>query len=408
LSNRIQANIDILKKLEGVEMKRVKVMPRSNPKELELQKEKIETIRKFAKGEKDTRIGILNYAQQAIEDLKGIEESMARRTFTGMPSFATLRRAKSFIQSYSGFIKDMRNAIIDTEKDEEVPDFLTDIELEDGTKVSMTSIINELDALSNDLVARYDKYSKAAITEFFRPFYGDSVTITTGSRKGQKISLEQVIEEASSDISFLDMWLDSMADSSDVFLQLFDAVAKQANDNARMKTMRDSREIQRLRLIAEENGITSFEWIHERDDEGHKTGEYVGEFNVGLFRKEKRKFIESLDKRYGRNPKGEDARQKVKALRDWNIQNADAADPNMPKQIDRWRNKAYADIMADPARKQAYEGFLELKWKADSQYPDNRVSPLKAIQRRKSSGNRIVESLAHPLTLVDNIKESVR
>jgi len=212
-----------------------------------------------------------------------------------MPSFATLRRVRSYIQSYSGFIKDMRKAIIETEEDEEVPDFLTDIELEDGTVVSMSEMINELDSLSNQIAERYAIYSKKAITEFFRPFFGEEIIMTTGSRKGEKINVEAVIAEASKDISFTDLYLDSMGNSSDLFLQMFDAVAKKANDNARLKTISDADEITRLRLIAEENGITNYEWMFEKDSKSRKTGNYISEYNVGAFREAKQDFINSLD-----------------------------------------------------------------------------------------------------------------
>lgn len=80
----------------------------------------------------------------------------------------------------------------------------------------------------------------------------------------------------------------------------------------------------------------------------------------------------------------------------------------MPKQIERWLNKEYADMQANPAKKALYEGYMDLKWKADNEYPDNRVDAFKAIQRRKSSGNRILDSITNPAHLMANLKEAVK
>ena len=49
--------------------------------------------------------------------------------------------------------------------------------------------------------------------------------------------------------------------SSDVLLQVFDAAAKKARDNARSKTEATVREIQAWMQKAESLGITSFDWI---------------------------------------------------------------------------------------------------------------------------------------------------
>jgi len=408
LSDRIKANIDILKKIKNIEVKRYRISPKISPEEKLAQKEKISSLEEFEEQEKDTRIGLYNYGIKAIEDLKSVEESLTRRTYTGLPSFATLRRARSYIQSYSGFIKDMQKAIIDTEEDEEVPDFLTDIELEDGTVVSMSEMINELNALSDQLTERYFIYTKKAVTEFFRPFFGNDITLTAGSHKGEKINIESVIQEAVKDISFTDLYLDSMGNSSDLFLQMFDAVAKKANDNARQQTIQDADEITRLRLFAEENGITDYEWMFEKDSKGRKTGNYISEYNIGAFREAKQNFIESLDKRYGKNPKGEDAKGKLKEYKDWIKKYADAEDPSMPKPIEKWLNKEYADMQANPIKKALYEEYMTLKWRADNKYPDNRVSAFKAIQRRKSSGNRLLDSLANPTHLWSNLKEATK
>jgi len=321
-----------------------------------------------------------------------------------MPSYATLRRARSYIQSYGVFIHEMRNAIIDTAKDQEVPNYLTDIELEDGTVVSIVDVVNELESMSSHLMTEYHKYAKAATLEFFRPFYSEEIEYTAGSKKGESLSLEAIIDGACKDISVLDMFVDSMADSSNVFLQLFDAAVKKVNDNVREQTIRDSHEIDRLRIFAEEHGLTDTDWIFEHDDTGHRTGNYVGEFNVGEYQRQRRLFLQEMNDKYGEISTGTDAIIKADAIKKWYRDNASLDDPMMPAQIDRWRSAEYAAIMDDPVKKQVYERFLELKRNADDKYPEKRVSLFKAIQRRKSFGNRLFDSISDPTSLINEIK----
>jgi len=56
--------------------------------------------------EKKLRIGIYNYAKNAIAELQAVEKSLTNST-----SFGNIRRARSYIQSYAGFLQDLRDAI---------------------------------------------------------------------------------------------------------------------------------------------------------------------------------------------------------------------------------------------------------------------------------------------------------
>lgn len=49
-----------------------------------------------------------------------------------------------------------------------------------------------------------------------------------------------------------------------------------------------------------------------------------------------------------------------------------------------------------------------MKQDADTLYPDNRVEGIRAIQRRKTTGNRLIESVTNPSTLISNLRESMR
>jgi len=72
LSDRMKANIEILKKLKDVEIKRYK-LGSNNPARARQQEAKVKEMSKLLQGEKDTRVGLYNYGLQAIEELRGIE-----------------------------------------------------------------------------------------------------------------------------------------------------------------------------------------------------------------------------------------------------------------------------------------------------------------------------------------------
>ena len=139
-----------------------------------------------------------------------------------------------------------------------------------------------------------------AFAEFLKPFIGEEIVVPFGKYAGTKMSVESLLSEAPKDISFMDRWLDSMADSADVILQAYDAAVKKAKDTARLQTLDDIREIQKFREKAEGMGITDFDWMFERDDEGHKSGNYISEVNLAQFEKDLREFEAGLEEKYGR------------------------------------------------------------------------------------------------------------
>lgn len=406
LSDRIDANIAILKNLKDIEIKRLKITNYSRMTDgAEAQAKQTQTINELivlsnttlTEDEKKLRIGIYNYAKNAIAELQAVEQSLVNAA-----SFSTIRRARSYVQSYAGFLKDLRNAIQQSKKDEENADYLTDIQLPDGTIVSMQDILNELATKSDDVVTRYVELARGKLIEFMKPAFGD-IQID-----GKPVDVEAVIRQAESDISFSDMFFDTMSASSDTYLQALAKITKDKVDRARHMTIDDTRRIQLLMQYADQHGVNTFGWIFERDSKGNKSGNYVSRINQALFDEEKAALLKRLDEKYGENPKGVDARAKISEFREWIKENASADDANVPKDIEKYHNKAWQAIQNDPVKKHILDEFLALKREADDLYPSNRVSTYKAIQMRKSQGNRIIESIMHPTKILDNLKESIK
>lgn len=72
-----------------------------------------------------------------------------------------------------------------------------------------------------------------------------------------------------------------------------------------------------MRKRAESYGIRDFDWMFEKDRNGRKTGNYISEINYSLFEQDYKELIDRLNKKYGRNAKGEQARQKLNEREEW-------------------------------------------------------------------------------------------
>lgn len=406
LSDRIDTNIEILKKLKDIEVKRLKITNysrMSNSAEAQAKQTKkvneliVLSNSKLSEDEKKLRIGIYNYAKNAIAELQAVEKSLTDST-----SFGNIRRARSYVQSYAAFLQDLRDAIQLSREDDENVDYLTDIQLPDGTVVSMQGVLDDLTSISNEVVSRYARLARGKLVEFMKPAFRD-IKID-----GKPIDVEAVIRQAEADISFTDMFFDTMSASSDTYLQALANITKDRMDKARETTIDDSRRIQLLMQYADKHGITTFDWMFEKDSKGNKSGNYVSRINQALFDEEKAALIEGLNSKYGENPKGADARAKISEFKQWLAENASEDDANVPKDIDKYHSRAWTAIQNDPVKKHILDEFLALKREADDLYPSNRVSTNKAIQMRKSSGNRFIESAMHPTRIIENLKEGMK
>ena len=402
LSDRINRNIEILRNAAKIETKRFKVSKAKSKKDAA--KEIVNSILDYTSDTADTVEGLFNYAKHALEELRNLEAQFQMAdNMTPEQKFGFLRNARMYIQSYGSFIQALNDAIIE-EGAEDDNLFLRDFDV-DGEQVSIQNVVRELNGLSEQLSRRYSKVAMPAFAEFLKPFLGEEIVIPFGKYAGTKMSVESMLTEAQSDISFMDRWLDSMADSSDVILQAYDAAIKKAKDTARLQTLDYIKQIQSFRNKAESLGITEFEWMFEKDNSGQKSGNYISEINYGQFQKDLEEFKEYLENKYGKNPSGDEAVHKIFERNEWlkthSISIFGAPQPNPII----YRNAAYDNLTNN--QKTVLNEFLALKSIFDDKLPKDRVSRNKAIQMRKAGSQRFWESIASPSTIFDNIKESI-
>lgn len=399
LSDRVARNIKILEDAAKVEIKRHKITSEEHIEEAE---RRINKVLDYTNPTQDTVLGIYKYAKSALSTLKGLNTKFQNLDDEDLNSkFKLIRLTRSYIQSYHGFIEALSDAMIEEEGSEDSM-FIREFRNSIGDVNTLKSVLNDLIALSKNLTNRYIKLAVPTFAEFLKPYVGDFVIV-----EGNKVSIEEALKEAEYDISFLDRWVDSMADSADPILQSVDLASKYVKENARHKFIEVSKEIQRWRMKAESLGITTFEWMFEKDSSGNKTGKYISEVNDSKFLKDLEEMESSLEEKYGVNPSDRESIQaKARERGEWlsthatNIFGAAKADPVV------YRNTEY-DALSD-AQKELLKEYLDLKEKADALYPQNRVFRTKAIQMRKTKSQRLIESSTSINGLIDNVKQSIQ
>lgn len=417
LAEKIKRNSKLLTLIRNIEIKRNKIT--KNP---DIKKESEDIVNEIAglltNSDTDMALGIMNYANSALEELRGLDRQFAFiNDMNRKDKFTFLSTIKSYISSYGVFIDELSKALVeDRQEDFERAEDGSIIENRqnlytrtfeiDGQRVDLGGAIKELNTLSKNLEIQYYNIAKPAFAAFLTPFFGKEVVVPWGKNKGKVMTVESLLDEADSDIGFMDLWLDSMANSSDLILQLFDAAVKAAKDKARLKALERIIEIQVFMNQTYNKGITDFEFIFEKDDEGNKTGNLVSAVNKGQFLKDLRDLEAKLNKKYGKNPTGENSKKKIAERNAWIEGHAIRTMSGLKPDTDIYRNEAFFQLT--DAQKEVWDKFHHFKALADDVYPEHRVDYDRAIQVRKTSGQRLMDSTSSAASLLENAKEAIR
>lgn len=399
LSDRIDRNIEILRNAAKTETKRYKITKAA--KKRAVSEALVDNILQYTVEDADTVEGLFNYSKQAVEELRNLDAQFQMMdTMTPEQKFKFLRSVRMYVQSYGSFIKELNDAIIE---DEGEPDnmFLRDFEL-NGEQVSIQEVLRELSDLSNRLGNRFVRVARSSFAEILKPFLGEEVTV-----KGQKMTVEDLLAEAPGDISFFDLYIDSMAESADPILQGIDMVIKKAKDNARLSSI-DTLQNKVFKWVEKANSynITDFDWMFERDAQGNKSGNYISPVNHAKFEEDLKKFEEELETKYGKNPSEEAAIAKIEERKQWLKTHAISTFGFPVPNPTVYRNAAYDRLTS--RQKELLEEYLDIKDEQDAKYSPARTSRLKAIQVRKGFTERLIQSATSPSAIVDNIKNGFK
>lgn len=404
LSDRIEHQIQLLKTAENIETKRAKIATKGSKSALQANKTFL-NLKAAQLPDADVIKGLFEYAHNALTQLRSLNnEFYTLGEKNQEQTFSFFRKVRMFTQSYGGFLTDLQDAIIEEETESSAEGvenrFLRDFEV-GGEKISLGSVVKDLNGLIQELNRKFMHTATPAFAKILEPFIGKEITID-----GKQFSVESLLKKAPKDIGFFDRWLDSPLASNDVILQGISQVLQKAHDDARIKTIEDARtKIYNWAKKAEKSGITTFEWMFEKDRDGHKTGNYISDINYGQFEKDLDEFNAKLEEKYGKNPKGDKLKAKMLEREAWMDAHAyTILGQTMPRE-DVYTNPAYQRL-TDTQRELLAE-YLDMKESYDKLYPSGKASRLTAIQNRKSGGERLLQSISSPTTLINNLKEMV-
>ena len=397
--NHLRASTDkvlqALRNANEIERKRSKITTKDKVDEVKKRITKLESLI----NDRDKLIGLHTYAKWALSDLQDAVNKLRVTGSLTKNDFTSLRHIKSVLDSYSEFISDFHEIL-----DEMGDDYVIII---NGEEVNLKSLWRDIDEIYKSCTNDFKKQALAAFSDFLSPIYYKS---PLRNEDGSIKPLEEVLTGEDFDISEFDRWLTSMGESSSIILQMFDKAVKNARDKVKSRTKFDIREVWSIRDRAEKRGITSFEWMFEKDSEGHKTGNYISPYNEGKFKKDEKKMKEDIIKKYGKYPVGNDFIKAEAERKAWYDSHADWDMFNNPIPNDTYKNPAYDKLTK--AQKDTLEEILAFKDKLELRLPAERRNRNRAIQKRRSGAQRLIDAATSPIQafngLIDDAKSAFK
>lgn len=265
LTQQVDRSTNILKSIISTELKRLQIY-RKNPEFEEKQKNLINDLEQSIRDNKQLE-AIYSYMSNSLGTLKALSNRMSSiNTLTTREKFDTLRNVRDYIQSYGVIMKEIREQIYSAKRE-------GDNRYYDQLKALMSENLELIGELNSDF---YD-ISRNEFAEFIRPFVGDNLTLTVGKKKGKSYTAEELIDSMDKDITLFDRWIDSMADSTDPILKIYDQIVKKQKNLARLDTLELEKTIMSKTKELEKVGIKDTSFMYSRNEDGSLTGFFISD-----------------------------------------------------------------------------------------------------------------------------------
>ena len=328
--------------------------------------------------------GIYYFMEKALKVLNQLSkrlDSLADNTLPMNEKASILRDVRNYIYSYKEVSRDIREAILDDRKSE-------DNRYSEKAKANLDT----LSSLIDDLLIQYDREAMPMFVAFLKPYIGDSIEVPFGKHKGKVMKVEKLAEMAEEDISFFDRWLDSMAESKDLVLKVFDQYNKDAKEKARVRTIDRVKLFMAEHMKAEKAGIKNFDWMFEKTKDGNRTSNYIRELNWGQFEQNKKEFFQEMREKYGKKPIGEMEVAYKKEVADWFKDNTisefnEETGQTVSRPNDKYINPDFYNLT--PAQKEYYNAVMDFKSEMDNYLPENYTNLFNTVKIRKDIIQRL-------------------
>lgn len=293
--------------------------------------------------------------------------------------FSIYRDAKNYLASYKEVLETVRTAKIfeDTQTD----NMLVDLKGE----------INEMSSLVGDIGALYKEQIKPELVQFLQTvFPKEEITRTIGKFKGQTITAEDILNEASRDISFASRWLDSMATTNSLLLQSVDMIVKKKAFNREKRVEEIKRNLKAAQKELEDAGVKDTDWMYARTAEGNLTGYYITSVDRSRYNRDFQTMQQELQKKYKFNTPEVDKKGFYDERNAWLNSHSVIGEDGKRIPNELYKNENYP-AEGTPKRK-FLDTVINLKNELDGYLPDNTVKPNKIVMIRKNLIERVKAS----------------
>ena len=198
-----------------------------------------------------------------------------------------LRRYRNILYSYYGVTKELRR------------DLTRNMIFDDSSIAQTISsyLDSNIETMSKALNL-YNMYATEIVLDYWEPILGDNLIIDKGwfKKNAKQYTAKELLEMNVNDISWFDLWTDSMAHSGNYLLRGIDNVVKQKHNNARLRTIEIYKKLAALTKDLEDSGIKDQNWMFQRDKKtGERTGFYIRMIDSAKYNSERDKFSGSAE-----------------------------------------------------------------------------------------------------------------
>lgn len=270
-----------------------------------------------------------------------------------------LSNVLSYTSSYITALQDAKNTLLEMKSD--FKDF------------HGNEILSLIDPLLRELQysnVKIREKMKNTFAQFLQGVYGsDMVIIKTGARKGEW-KITDLLDYMPSDIGTIEMWMNGMAESTDLITKIVDLAIRNKLGQAYSDTLDIEKELMAAWRKLKDAGISNTEFLYEKDSNGIPTGRLITPYDSTEYRKAYGKAVREFQNR-------SDFRL---AMEEWKKSHP----------VDSFRSRSYSQL-STPER-EFYDSYIAIKRKIEERLPKSKRDLYRAPQIRKDFIERIAGS----------------
>ena len=329
----------------------------------------IDTLKQDLEDHKELE-GIYRYVDKAVTMLKQLSNRLDTiDTFTGSDSskFSILKNIRDYMASYGSILEELRQEISIAKKE-------GDTTLRDKLQDSLYEFSGLVAQLGND----WTEITKDEFANYVKEFEGEGISMSIRGKRKQ-YTIRELLDYTEQDITIVERWIDSMADSTDPILRIYDAIVKRQKNKARLTTIDMEKELLMRAKKLEEAGINNTDFMYERrTKDGRLSGNFVTKYNWSDYYTDLSSYVKSLDPNLSKQ-------DKARLISQWKNEHMNGNNP-----IDDYINPVYIEIQNNPAKKAYYDYIMDLKKSLDYSLPARYVRISKAPQIRRDFLERVL------------------